>query len=93
MQILHELPPYGMTFAEYEQEKRAAAANLRPPIPQGFKSAKQMAIILGVTPRRVRALAKHGRFRGAVLHEVHGWLIPDNWKLTKGQRGPKTSFT
>ena len=48
---------------------------------------KQAASQLGVSVRRVRQLAREGRFHGAVKSGSE-WLIPTPIELTPGKRGP-----
>ena len=50
-------------------------------------TAKQAAIQLGISERRVRQLARDGRFQGATKSGSE-WLIPTPVELTRGRRGP-----
>jgi len=53
-----------------------------------WRNVKQVAELLGVTPRRVRKLASQGRIKGATLHIREGWLIPPMFYINPGKRGP-----
>lgn len=50
-------------------------------------TAKQAAIELGVSDRRIRQLARDGRVRGATKTGTE-WLIPTPVELIAGKRGP-----
>ncbi|MYD35716.1 MAG: helix-turn-helix domain-containing protein [Dehalococcoidia bacterium] len=50
-------------------------------------TVKQAATELGVSVRRVRQLARDGRFHGAVKSGSE-WLIPTPIELIPGKRGP-----
>ena len=50
-------------------------------------TAKRAAIQLGISIRRVRQLARDGRFEGATK-SGSDWLIPTPVELTPGKRGP-----
>lgn len=50
-------------------------------------TVNQAAIQLGISVRRVRQLARDGRFHGAVKSGSE-WLIPTPVQLTPGKRGP-----
>ena len=50
-------------------------------------TVKEAAVRLGVSERRVRKLARDGRFRGAVKAGAE-WLIPTPLEVIPGRRGP-----
>ena len=50
-------------------------------------TSTQAAAELGVSPRRVRQLAREERVRGAVKHGSE-WLIPSPVEVIPGNRGP-----
>ena len=50
-------------------------------------TAKQAAIELGISDRRVRQLAREGRMRGAIKNGAE-WLIPTPVEVIPRKRGP-----
>ena len=50
-------------------------------------TAKEAAVRLGVSERRVRKLARDGRLRGAIKAGAE-WLIPTPVEVVPGKRGP-----
>ena len=57
-----------------------------------FLSAREFSQEFGITSRRIRVLAAQGRIPGAFQHATRGWLIPRDFKLERGKRGPKVTF-
>lgn len=51
-------------------------------------STAQAAEQLGVTPLRVRVLCKQRRIPGARLIAGRVWMLPPDFEVTPGSRGP-----
>ena len=66
---------------ELELESEAAADDV------ANVTAKEAAVMLGVSERRVRKLARDGRLRGATKTGAE-WLIPTPVEVIAGRRGP-----
>jgi excisionase family DNA binding protein len=49
----------------------------------------EAARLLGVTQQRVQTLCRQRRIRGARLIANRTWLLPANFKVTPGTRGPR----
>lgn len=87
-----DLPPSSCTYAEFQAWKDARDKPVRQ-IPTGFYNCIQLAAKFDMTARNIRKLCKLGRFKGAKLDSVHGWLIPYGIAPKRGKRGPTSKVT
>ncbi|MCL2297712.1 MAG: helix-turn-helix domain-containing protein [Proteobacteria bacterium] len=56
-----------------------------------MQSTAEAAARLGISQRRLQALLKEGRVKGA-QQVGRSWVIPDNPQITAGTRGPEPVF-
>lgn len=89
---IENLPPAVCTLAEFQAWKEAQNKPQRQ-IPTGYYNCVQLAAKFDMTARNIRKLCKLGRFKGAKLDSVHGWLIPYGTAPKRGKRGPTSKVT
>ena len=81
--LIHEMSTLDQASpVEFELEPEAPADDV------ANVTAKEAAVRLGISERRVRKLARDGRFRGAVKAGAE-WLIPTPVEVIPGRRGPE----